>query len=99
MNEALKIQLKILKLSSIKPNYSELARMYGLDRRTVKKYYDGYDGKPAHREKPSKLDKHYELIKKKLSIRGVNVRAVYEFILSVVLCQEKVQVKNDFFPS
>ena len=26
--------------------------------------------------------KHYDLIKQKLSIRGANVRAVYEFILS-----------------
>ena len=51
MKEALKTQLKILKLSNIKPNYSELARQYDLDRRTVKKYYDGYEGKPAHRDK------------------------------------------------
>ena len=82
MNEALKTQLKILKLSDIKPNFSELARFYDLDRRTVKKYYDGYEGKAAHRDKPSKLDKHYDLIKQKLSIRGANIRAVYEFILS-----------------
>lgn len=82
MNEALKTQLKILKLSNIKPNFSELARLYDLDRRTVKKYYDGYEGKSAHRNKPSKLDKHYDLIKQKLSIKGANVRAVYEFILS-----------------
>ena len=82
MNEALKTQFKILKLSDIKPNFSELARFYDLDRRTVKKYYDGYEGKAAHRNKPSKLDKHYDLIKQKLSIRGANVRAVYEFILS-----------------
>ena len=82
MKEALKTQLKILKLSNIKPNFSELARQYDLDRRTVKKYYDGYEGKPVHREKRSKLDKHYELIKHKLSIKGANARAVYEFILS-----------------
>lgn len=82
MNEALKTQLKILRLSDIKPNFSELARLYDVDRRTVKKYYDGYEGKAVHREKPSKLDKHYELIKQKLSIKGANVRAVYEFILS-----------------
>ncbi len=73
---------KILKLSDIKPNFSELARFYDLDRRTVKKYYDGYEGKAAHRDKPSKLDKHYDLIKQKFSIRGSNVRTVYEFILS-----------------
>lgn len=41
-----------------------------------------YDTKAAHRNKPSKLDKHYDLIKQKLPIRGANVRAVYEFILS-----------------
>lgn len=40
-------QLKILKLSQLKPNFSELARMYGFDRRTIKKYYDGYNGKPS----------------------------------------------------
>ena len=80
MDEAFKIQLKILKLSKIKPNFSELSRLYGLDRRTIKKYYDGYEGKPKHRNKPSRLDKHLELIKHKLSIKGSNVRAVYEFI-------------------
>ena len=75
MNEALKTQLKILKLSDIKPNFSELARFYDLDRRTVKKYYDGYEGKTAHRNKPSKdysgilvTDslQQYHLIEKKL---------------------------------
>lgn len=84
MNTALQLQLKILKLSNLKPNFSELARQYGVDRRTVKKYYDGYEGKPAHRQKSSKLDKHYDLIKNKLSIRGTNIKSVYEFILSEV---------------
>ena len=50
MNEALRTQLKILKLSDIKPNFSELARFYDLDRRTAKKYYDGYESKAAHRD-------------------------------------------------
>ena len=31
-------QLTILKSMNIKPNFSELAREYDLDRRTVKKY-------------------------------------------------------------
>ena len=34
-------QLTILKSMNIKPNFSELAREYDLDRRTVKKYYEG----------------------------------------------------------
>ncbi len=77
-------QLKILKLSKIKPNFSKLAREYEIDRRTVKKYYDGYEGKPAHRNKASKLDKHKQLIAQKLQIKGANVKAVYEFIVDEV---------------
>lgn len=77
-------QLKILKLSKIKPTFSKPAREYEIDRRTVKKYYDGYEGKPAHRNKASKLDKHKQLIAQKLQIKGANVKAVYEFIVDEV---------------
>ena len=63
MDKGLITQLQILKLSNIKPNFSELARQYDLDRRTVKRYYDGYEGKPKHHNKPSKLDEHYVLVK------------------------------------
>ena len=82
MNNKLLTQLKILKLTDSKPNFSELARMYGVDRRTVKKYYDGYEGKPAHHNKPSKLDSFQKLIQEKLSIKGTTVKALYEFIIS-----------------
>ena len=80
MEEALKTQLRIMKMSGIKPNFAELGRQYDKDWRTVKKYYDGYEGKPQHRSKTSKLDPYYELIKLKLAIKGANVRGVYEFI-------------------
>ena len=80
MDKGLITQLQILKLSNIKPNFSELARLYDLDRRTVKRYYDGYEGKPKHHNKSSRLDEHYDLIKTKLSLRGANVSAVYEYI-------------------
>lgn len=80
MDKGLITQLQILKLSNIKPNFSELARLYDLDRRTVKRYYDGYEGKPKYHNKSSRLDEHYDLIKTKLSLRGANVRAVYEYI-------------------
>lgn len=82
MEQSLITQLSILRLSNIKPNFSELGKYYELDRRTIKKYYDGYEGKPAHHNKPSKLDQYCELIKNKLAIKGSNVRAVYEFIIS-----------------
>ena len=84
MEQKLVTQLKILKLSNVKPNFAELGRIYDLDWRTVKKYYDGYDGKPQHHNKPSKLDKYRQLIIEKLSIRGSNIRAVYEFIVDEV---------------
>ena len=51
MNTVLLTQLKILKMSDIKPNFSELARLYEMDRRTIKKYYEGYEGKPKNRSK------------------------------------------------
>jgi len=56
-------QISIFKAMEIKPNFSELAREYGVDRRTVKKYYEGYEGKPKTRNKQSKLDKYYDEIK------------------------------------
>ena len=84
MDAALITQLNILKMNESKPNFSELARIYDVDRRTVKKYYDGYSGKPAKHNKTSKLDEHETLIRNKLSIKGVTVKAVYEFILTEV---------------
>ncbi len=88
MNEALKTQLKILKLSDIKPTFSELAWFYDLDRRTDKKYYDGYEGKAAHRDKANVINIMISS-NQKLSIRGSNVRAVYEFILFSKYRQQK----------
>ena len=82
MNIALLTQLKLIKLSKLKPNFSELSRLYKMDRRTVKKYYEGYSGKPSHRNKSSKLDKYKQVIQLKLAIKGIKIRSVYEFILS-----------------
>ena len=80
MDAALITQLKILKLSNSKPNFAELGREYDVDWRTVKRYYDGYEGKPKHRNKPSKLDKYQDIIKAKFQIKGVKVSSVYEFL-------------------
>lgn len=35
----LKGELLCLNMQNIKPNYSELSRIYGIDRRTIKKYH------------------------------------------------------------
>ncbi len=69
-----------MKTNDIKPNFSELARIYNMDRRTVKKYYLGLQSKDNDFKKTSKLDKYKELIKSKLSIPGSNKKAVYMFI-------------------
>ena len=66
--------------SNIKPNYSALAREYGIDRRTAKKMYLGISKKATKRTKSSKLDKYQEIIKTKLNIPGTNKKAVYEYI-------------------
>ena len=52
-----------MKTNNIKPNYSELARIHECDRRTIKKYDEGYQGKPTTRNKESKLDKYKDEIK------------------------------------
>lgn len=51
---------------NIKVNYSEIAKDLGVDRRTVKKYYDGYD-KPYARIKSSRIDPFIPLIRELLS--------------------------------
>lgn len=84
MNAKLLVQLGILRVYNIKPNFSELARLYGLDRRTVKKYYEGYPGKPKHRSKPSSLDKYKTIIKEKLLIRGSTIKGVYKFLYNKI---------------
>lgn len=47
--------------ANIKVNFSEIGRSLGKDRRTVKKYYDGYE-KPKTRKKVSKCDEYYDTI-------------------------------------
>ena len=65
----------------VKPNYAALGRKYGMDWRTVKKYHQGYRGKPKSRDKPSKLDVHKDEITDKLNIKRVTVRGAYQFMV------------------
>lgn len=72
--------ITILNTYEIKPNYSALGKAYGMDRRTAKKKYEGIENQKRGRKEGSKLDKHKELIKDKLSIPGANKQAVYKYI-------------------
>lgn len=74
-------ELNIMDQLEIKPNYAALGRKYGLDWRTIKKYHEGYEGKPTTRNKPSKLDQYSIEIKDKLTIPRVTVKGVYEFMV------------------
>lgn len=79
MYEKLKARLVIMKEINIKPNFAQLAKEEGCDYRTVKKYYEGYEGKPKNRNKGSKLDDMRDDIKNRLSIHRVSIRGVYEY--------------------
>lgn len=68
-----------LETLDIKPNYSELGRIYGIDRRTAKKRYNGIPNNES-KKKMSVLDQYADIIKEKLQIPGCTMKAVYEFL-------------------
>ena len=81
MEYNLKGELIIMHNLDIKPNYAALAKKYKMDWRTVKKYYNGYEGRSKTRNKKSKLDEYKIEISDKLVIKGVSIRGVYEFMV------------------
>ena len=66
MKNNLKGELAVMDSLDIKPNYAALGRKYGMDWRTVKKYHNGYEGRPDKRNKGSKLDEYRNEIKDKI---------------------------------
>ncbi len=82
ISDELRKELTLTKTMEIKPNFAYLGRKYGMDYRTIKKYYNGYEGKPAHRNKPSKLDELEEIIREKMKLDGVKASSVYFFLKS-----------------
>lgn len=81
MNTNLKGELTLMDSLGIKPNYAAPGRKYEMDWRTVKKYHNGYEGKPSTRNKGSKLDPYNSEIADKLTIKRITVRGVYEFMV------------------
>lgn len=78
--DVLRKDFVMLKTYEVKPNFAFLGRKYNLDPRTIKSYYNGYEGKPSTRDKPSKLDVYYDLIKEKMSLPGVKVSSLHFFL-------------------
>jgi transposase len=69
-----------MKKEGIRPNYSELARRYNCDYRTVKKYYTSEGTVSIEKKKqPSKLDGYRETIKEKVEA-GAPATEICKFI-------------------
>ncbi|WP_392486565.1 IS21 family transposase [Haloimpatiens sp. FM7315] len=66
----LKILVEVNNLD--KPNFSELARKLGVDRRTVKKYYEG-NLKKERKRKKSKIDDYHKIITSLLSAESTQI--------------------------
>ena len=81
MIKNLKGELAIMDSMNLKPNYAALGRKYRMDYRTVKKYHNGYEGRPKTRNKGSKLDYFRAEITDKLRIKRLTVKGVYEFMV------------------
>ena len=86
----LRKEITIMKTMEIKPNFSALAKEYNMDYRTVKRYYEGYDGKPAHHNKKSKLVEFDSIIEEKMNLKGAKVSALYFFL------QEEYNYKGSY---
>lgn len=68
--------LTVCKIMKILPNFSELSRIYGKDRHTIKKMYEGKEEK-IRNKKISELDTYKEEISDILSIHGVKIKSAY----------------------
>ena len=69
------------KMLGLKPCYAEIAREYNVDYRTVKAIYEGRDINNTHRNKGSKLDSLDEVIREKMSLKGIKVSALYNYLV------------------
>ncbi|SHK58532.1 IS21 family transposase [Paramaledivibacter caminithermalis] len=81
MIETIKAELNILRCLNMKPNYSDLARKYGVSRQTISKYDKGFERKETRKRK-SKLDKYREEIEEKINLAGATITGVYKYFYS-----------------
>ena len=77
-------RMRYFVVEKIKPNYSAIARQYGVDPRTVKTAYlraqNGETIVRNQRKRRSKLDGFQDIIKDKYTA-GCSARAIYDFIV------------------
>lgn len=96
MDEEYKKKIEILKQELLimkKPNYSELSRIYKVDRRTIEKYNNGYSKSEIKRNRKSKLDKYYDEIKEKLELPGITITGLYQYFMKI----ENIGTYSNFY--
>ena len=75
-------ELNMYRQSGTTPNFSEIARRYGMDRKTVARYWrSGGDLEDRRKERVSGFARHDGVIRAKSLLPGITKRAVYEFLL------------------
>lgn len=76
-------ELNIMKEAGIKPNFSEVARRYGVDRHTVSKYWNGGGEQPADGRsgRESCFDGLRAEIEGRAQLPGVTAKGIHEWLL------------------
>lgn len=76
-------ELNMIKEAGAKPNFSDLARRYGMDRHTVARMWNGGAGAPGdgRSARPSGFDAHIDEIARKAAVPGMTVTAIHEWLL------------------
>lgn len=67
----------------VRPNFSEVARRYGVDRHTVSKYWNGGGPSPddGRHGRPSGFDRYRDEIEEKAALPGVTAKGIHELLL------------------
>ena len=75
-------ELDMYRQAGTTPNFSDVARRYGMDRHTVAKLWrNGSDVSDGRSEKPSGFDEYREVIAQKASLPGVTKKAIHEYLV------------------
>lgn len=82
-------ELTVLHTLGMKPNYSEIARKFNLDYRTVKESYKRVVD-PSQiidkKKRQSSLEPYRDIIKNRLSICGATIKAVWFYLTNEKIC-------------
>lgn len=77
------------------PNFTDIARRYGMNRHTVAKYWKaGGQVEDARRCRPSGLDRHREVIEAKAQLPGATKRGIYEYLIDRCYAGEEPPAYN-----